>query len=106
MKPQLHCMRALPVLSDIDNDGDLEVFVGGGKLFAWHHDGSPVPGWPKEMAGTSPAIADLDGDGTLEIIVVSMDELYVFDRFGAVVLGFSRYPGGFVLSPSCYRRCR
>ena len=64
------------------------MFAGGGKLFAWHHDGSPVPGWPKEMESTSPAIADMDGDGTLEIIVASMDKLYVFDRFGAVVPGF------------------
>ena len=80
--------EGIPVISDIDNDGDLEVFVGGGKLYAWHHDGSPVSGWPKEMAGTSPAIADINGDGDLEIIVASMDELYVFDPSGAILPGF------------------
>jgi len=85
---ELHTYEGTPVLSDVDTDGDLEVFAGGGKLFAWHHDGSPVSGWPKDMPATSPAIADLDGDGNLEIIVISMDELYVFDRFGTVVSGF------------------
>jgi len=77
-----------PVLSDIDKDGDLEIFAGGGKFYAWHHNGMPVSGWPKDMDCSSPSIADINGDGESEIIVTSLNKLYVFDRFGNVITGW------------------
>jgi hypothetical protein len=33
-------------------------------------------------------VADIDGDGYVELAVLSLDQLYVFDRFGITVPGF------------------
>ncbi|MFQ6104342.1 MAG: hypothetical protein ACE5OP_08625 [Candidatus Glassbacteria bacterium] len=39
-------------VGDIDGDGDLEIVHGALErpcfVFAWHHDGTPVDGWPKD----------------------------------------------------------
>ena len=63
-----------PALGDLDNDGDLEIVVGGydKHIYAWHHDGTAVGGWPIALNDTiwsSPALADIDRDGYLEIII-------------------------------------
>lgn len=62
-----------PVLGDLDADGDLEVVMGSadGKVYALHHDGTDVAGWPqltKAARVNSPAIGDIDGDGSPEVI--------------------------------------
>lgn len=80
-----------PMLVDIDKDGDLEVIIAGldARVYAWHHDGSLVAGWPVHLIHptipafdddgepkllvdrvvASPTVADLFGDGTAYIIV-------------------------------------
>ncbi|MBN2585665.1 MAG: VCBS repeat-containing protein [Candidatus Fermentibacteraceae bacterium] len=65
--------------ADMDGDGDLEVLVGDqvlsttltDHLYAWHHDGTAVAGWPVgpvEAINSQVAVADIDGDGDPEFI--------------------------------------
>jgi hypothetical protein len=65
--------------ADMDGDGDLELLVGDqvlspsptNHLFAWHHDGSIVSGWPVgpiEAVNAQVSAADIDGDADPELI--------------------------------------
>ena len=65
-------LRSSPTAADLDGNGDLELLIGGDddRLWAWHHDGSLVAGWPQTTNAdlfSSPSVGDLDGDGDLEI---------------------------------------
>ena len=74
-----------PVAGDIDGDGDIEILIGShytNKIFAWHHDGRPVAGFPVTTGGSNSriAISDLDGDGDIELISACEDSMvYVWD---------------------------
>jgi len=82
-----------PVLGDIDNDNDLEIFVitESGRLYAFHHDGTGVyspDGLLKALYGWhagSPAVGDINNDGNLEIVACggsNSDSLFVWDHNG------------------------
>ncbi len=63
-----------PTLVDLDLNGDLEIVVGAfdKHVYAWHHDGSSVAGFPVVLIDTiwsSPAAADIDKDSYPEIII-------------------------------------
>lgn len=68
---------ASPGLGDLDGDGDLEIVVCSvaADVYAFHHDGSPVTGFPVNISAdpdavvnSSPTIADVTNDGLPEIL--------------------------------------
>ena len=73
-----------PTIYDIDNDGNLEIIVGGGSdswskpliwdLYTWSADA-----WLPYDCWEPPAVVDLNGDGRLEILECTIDNISVFD---------------------------
>ena len=94
-------------LADFENDGDLEIVIGGAqpspimeKLYAFHHDGTPVTNWPITLfhsggAGninSSPIIADIDGDTSrLEILLKVTDYIFSIHSDTTIMTGFPYY---------------
>ncbi len=99
-----------PALSDIDDDGNLEIIVSGyagagdGWISVYRHNGDTEAGWPveTEMTGlgslyyfpnslANPA-ADVDGDGEIEILAVGYNGdnpvIYCFNDDGSPLEGF------------------
>ena len=99
---------APPVLADIDGDTnhDLEIIVTGMDqwVYAWHHDGTAVSGWPvlcrdpiEDTAAriiSSPAIGDIDGDGTVELIVTTNERYNGTGRMYALFADGNDHAGG------------
>jgi len=93
-----------PVFADIDDDGFLEIAVGGHKLsgnshmFLLNHDGTDCSGWPKTTTYWiyAPAsFADIDGDDDLEIIVGDQvasgspaNKVYAWHHDGSSIAGW------------------
>lgn len=86
------------IIGDIDGDCDQELMVGGfifstktTHIFAWHHDGTTVSGFPLTIngfhcqGGSSCFITDIDNDGDVEIgigvgnDVTDIGRVYVWD---------------------------
>ena len=93
-----------PVIADLDGDGKPEIVVGGldGQLYAWHGNGSPLPGFPVKLSNgnqtgriiATAAVGDVDGDGEPEIVVSTAESynsagrLYVVKADGAMAPGW------------------
>ncbi len=73
-------------VADIDGDSDMEIIFTSnlmtsndtlGFLYAVHHDGTPVTGWPLRPHGwtylNGATVADVDGDDTMDIVAVTYD---------------------------------
>jgi hypothetical protein len=84
-----------PVVGDIDNDGDLEIF-GGGHTFdimVKHHTGETVTGWPAQIGSAlecSPIVFDIDDDGSRDAVVaengiVGMANMWAFHSDASTV---------------------
>lgn len=114
-----------PSLGDIDGDGDLEIFVYSEMdqaLFAYHHEGSPVSGWPVSTdhpdyhmnTDTAPVLADLDQDGQPEIILAFRNsrrgeegekkkiyegKIYIWNSSGELLEGWPKTINNYLLPP-------
>ncbi len=100
-----------PLMADIDGDDDLELVVWaakGGRLFAWHHDGTEVADGDSNPATngvlfrvtgasfcySSPAAANLDADPAAEIVFClniasnSAGPVYAVNGDGTLVPGW------------------
>jgi len=99
-----------PALADIDNDGLPEIVFnsGNGRVYAWNHDGSDVPGFPVVTSAYfsgSPAVGYLDGPGDTQpdiVCVGTNDSVYVFLPTGIRRPGWPKWnrAGGTSKSPS------
>jgi LruC domain-containing protein len=95
-------VKAAAAVADLDDDDDLEIVVGAmdGRLYAWHHTGDAVQGWPVALDTefrvlASPAIADLDDDQSLDIVVPLADgQLYALEADGSLKDGWPVSIGG------------
>jgi len=61
-----------PIITDLDNDNDLEIAMATdyGNVYAWHHDGTSVTGWPIHLnARAQLAIGDLDNNDLKEFVI-------------------------------------
>lgn len=77
---------ASPVLVDLDGDHHLDILQAAfdGFLYAWHGDGTAVPGWPVAIHATdseeynrilsTPAVGDFNGDGVPDVVTGSNEE--------------------------------
>ncbi|MEO0293381.1 MAG: C25 family cysteine peptidase [candidate division WOR-3 bacterium] len=89
-----------PAVCNLDGDRELEIVVGTrSTVYAWNHDGSPLPGWPKTEAGfqgtcSSPIIANVDENPDPEIIIGSFHKnLYGWHADGTRIKGWPLVTG-------------
>jgi len=86
--------NSLPVCGDINRDENLEVVVvgGDGKIYAWDGYLNLLPGFPVEtnmnMVRANPVLGDLDKDGYLEIVVAYQDKIFAYNFNGTPVSNF------------------
>lgn len=58
-------------IADIDGDGDVEIISASDQVYAYHHDGTSVSGWPKSLGvayPTSLVAGDINRDGRADIV--------------------------------------
>lgn len=100
-----------PALGDITGDGHPEVVVlsDDGVVYAYHHTGQPVPGFPfaapretfsfpvpVSANSSSPLLSDVDGDGVADVVIgMTNGRVYALNGSGQLLPGYPlRLPPG------------
>lgn len=102
-----HWILVAPVLSDVDDDGQMEIIVleretiantSHGYVHILNLDGTSYSeNWPVKLDATpsvTPSVGDIDNDGEKDIVVYSTATKYAFDLEGNIKpgWGFSTFP--------------
>jgi len=93
-RPTGWTVRSSPAIADLDGDQDLEILVGSDddRVWAWHHTGAMVAGWPQTTGAdvlSSPHIGDVDGDGQPDVVVGSDDaRVWAWHADGTALAGW------------------
>jgi hypothetical protein len=88
-----------PSLGDIDGDGDLEIVLpaANDSLYAYHHDGSRVSGYPVSVSSSTSGrnqamLVDLDRDGASDIILPVKDSIVALSGKSGKMIRSSIWP--------------
>jgi subtilisin family serine protease len=93
-------IKGSPAVADLDVDGDYEIIVGTSlnRIYALHHDGSLLSGFPFLTSNdieSSPVVSDINNSSIPEIIATSLDgKLFAIDNTGNIVSNFPIEIGG------------
>ncbi len=96
-----------PVIVDADKSGDIEIFLGSNKIYAFKHNGDEYIDGDNDVLthgvfapeggkyACAPAVADIDNDDVVEIVAVdwSTKKAYVWNSDGSVQAGWPRDVG-------------
>lgn len=87
----------MPVLSDLDSNGAMEIIIGkyisstAGEIHVYEGNGTFLSGWPKAIdayPGSSVAVGDINNDGVKDIVAESRNKIWVWDKNGTSHTGF------------------
>jgi len=93
-------IKGSPAIADMDVDGDYEIIVGTSldRIYALHHNGSVLNGFPflaSNGVESSPIVSDINNSGTPDIIATSLDgKLFAIDNTGSIFSNFPIEVGG------------
>lgn len=97
-----HWIITAPALSDVNDDGYLEIIfnerdVPAGRVHLVNFNGTPFSAdWPVSLSGTpavTPSVGDVDQDGEKEIYVTSTTTRYLFGLDGEAEAGWPQETG-------------